>query len=116
MGRNLAKIDIAGELFTIKSKTVDEPRYNTTAWNTLKLLGDCYDNPSPAKVSIHHHWLQWMYHVNNFGFEDMDVTILEFGIRSYNTFSFNYGGIIIIDGVRYVIDITASHNFLWRIA
>ena len=113
MGRKLETIDIAGELFTIKSKTVDEPHYNTTTWNVLKSLSNCYDRPSPTKVAIHEYWLDWLREVNC---DDTDNVVTQFGIRSYNTFSFNYGGIIIIDGVRYVIDITPSHNFLWRIA
>lgn len=114
MGRKLETIDIAGKVFTIKSKTVDEPRYNTTYWNTLKLLGDCYDHPSSSKIEINRDWIQWYHDVNYNG--DFDALIVEFGIRSYNTFSFNYGGIIVIEGVSYVIDITPSHNFLWKIA
>ena len=116
MGRKLERIKIAGAVFIIKSKTVEEPHYNTTPWNTLKMLGDCYDKPSSDKVAINRDWIQWTYDVNYNGIAGIDATILAFGIRSYNNFSFNYGGMILIDDVRYVIDITPSHNFLWKIA
>lgn len=115
MGRRLETIKLAGKVFTIKSKPVDEPHYNSTRWNTLKLLGECYDKPSHAKIDINRDWLHWMFSVNN-EMVDLDAFIEQFGIISYNIYRFNYGGIIIIDGVRYVIDITSSHNYLWRIA
>lgn len=72
----------------------------------LRDLYDCYDSPSAAKQSIYNEWYEWYR---------SDDRLSEFGITSYNTFSFSLGCVFIDDetGVQGYIAITPAHNRIY---
>lgn len=92
-------IDIAGERFDIRVKTVpDLP-------NRQLDLYDCYKRPSEAKREIYEYWLLWACRSG----------VKNFGIESYNSMMFTLSGKIEIKGKKYWLYITKTRQELFEI-
>lgn len=72
----------------------------------MRSIYECYDNPSEKKKAIYNKWHRWYLG---------DWRLSEFGVISYNTFSFSIGCVFndADTGVRGFIVITPCHNRLY---
>lgn len=71
--------------------------------DTRRAVWDVYKNPSNYKLSVYADWVTWL---NNCS-EDCNDFIT---IDSYSNQRFNLSGVVTINGEKYVIKITPSHN------
>lgn len=96
----MKSITINGEVFKVVKPRKHFPiEYNPNAGRTLQ---DCYEHPSIAKQNIYEHWRKWYMNADS---------VYDFGITSYNTFSFSIGAIYWLDGKpKGFLHITPAHN------
>ena len=64
-----------------------------------------YKKPSSMKLAIWHDWCDWA--------EDIGDTYIQVRGANYNFFSIE--GLTLVDGNRYYIEITHSHNYLYPV-
>ena len=95
---------INGETFQVIKPRNHKPALNNPYY--LRDLWDCYDHPSYSKQVVYNKWYKWCI---------SDDRLSEFGITSYNTFSFVLGCVFNDPetGVAGYISITPAHNRLY---
>lgn len=97
-------MDINGERFQVIKPRNHKPALANPYF--MRDLWDCYERPSGTKEAIYNEWYDWY---------KTDDRLSEFGVTSYNTFSFTLG--CVFDdpetGVAGYISITPAHNRLY---
>lgn len=94
---------LGGEEFKRKNNIY----YNNYYSNNFKSLNQCYDRPSTTK--------QWIYNKYYDLLLNNTDSILEYGVRSYNTFMITLEAIIMKNKKRYYLMITPSYNYFMEI-
>lgn len=81
--------------------------YNNYYSGSYKTLNQCYDRPSTTK--------QWIYNKYYDLLLNNTDSILDYGVRSYNTFMITLEAIIKKNNKKYYIMITPSYNYFMEI-
>lgn len=107
--KKLRHVCINGEWFTIKNKVVKMSKSRFGIWITAECdrsqIFRWYKKPSDTKLAI---WLDWCDWTNSCFAPYIKV-------RSANPNVFTIEGLILYEGIRYYIDITPTHNYLYPI-
>lgn len=107
--RRLTKVQIGSELFTIKQRPAFMRRARFEAWKVAHYdendLLNYYAKPSEIKQAIWRDWCDWAT-------QNGDAYIR---VRSANPNFFTIEGLLEYKDKYYVIDITATHNWLFPI-
>jgi hypothetical protein len=93
---------LGGEEFKRKNNI-----YYSYYYNNFKSLNQCYDRPSYSKVNVYNKYYDLLL-------KNAD-SVLEYGVRSYNTFMITLEAIIKKNNKKYYLMITPSYNYFMEI-
>ena len=91
-------IQIGNKTFTVQHSKY--AKVSNLLYASGRTLDDCYTRPSATKQSIYWDWLMWAN----------DNNVQYFGVRSYNSNMFTLQGMVEIDGLYYILEITPTRN------
>ena len=102
--KNKNVIVLGGEEFKRKNNIY----FNNYYSNNFKSLYQCYDRPSQSK--------QWIYNkYYDLLLKEKNTSILEYGVRSYNTFMITLEAIIQKNNKKYYLMITPNYNYFMEL-
>lgn len=103
----MKKILINSVNFTLKRKVI---KLREVEEMDFKNLEQCYTRCSTSKVSIFNYWKNVLK-----DFITLDFYRNYFGVRSFNSNMITLHALIMLDNKLYYVDITKSHNNIYKV-